>query len=67
MVVPFRRRRSTDITPTDITPTDVVDRTAAKAARPGRVLHLCRFPEKCCTTCDRHRDRCAHPIGRTTW
>lgn len=33
----------------------------------GAVLHLCRFPERCCTTCDRHRDRCSHPIGRSNW
>ena len=22
-----------------------------------KVLHLCRYPEKCCTVCDRHRER----------
>jgi hypothetical protein len=33
----------------------------------GAVLHLCRYPDKCCTTCDRHLDRCSHPIGRTNW
>jgi hypothetical protein len=26
-----------------------------------KVLHLCRYPEKCCTVCDRHRERCRHP------
>ena len=29
-----------------------------------KVLHLCRYPEKCCTVCDRHRERCWHPTGR---
>ena len=24
----------------------------------SKVLHLCRYPEKCCTVCDRHRQRC---------
>ena len=30
----------------------------------SKVLHLCRYPEKCCAVCDRHRERCWHPIGR---
>lgn len=30
----------------------------------AKVLHLCRYPEKCCTVCDRHRGRCWHPVGR---
>ncbi len=29
-----------------------------------KVLHLCRYPERCCTVCDRHRERCRHPTGR---
>ena len=33
----------------------------------NRVLHLCRYPEKCCTICDRHRERCWHPTGRQSW
>lgn len=28
-----------------------------------KVLHLCRYPEKCCAICDRHRERCWHPAG----
>jgi hypothetical protein len=30
----------------------------------SKVLHLCRYPEKCCTVCDRHRQRCRHPARR---
>ena len=30
----------------------------------SKVLHLCRYPEKCCTVCDRHRSRCWHSAGR---
>jgi len=30
----------------------------------SKVLHLCRYPEKCCTVCDRHRERCRHRAGR---
>ena len=30
------------------------------AERPFKVLHLCRFPEKCCAVCGRHKDRCWH-------
>ena len=33
----------------------------------SRVLHLCRYPEKCCTICDLHRERCWHPTGRQSW
>lgn len=33
----------------------------------AKVLHLCRYPEKCCPVCDRHRERCWHPVGRRTW
>ena len=29
----------------------------------SKVLHLCRYPEKCCTVCGRHRQRCRHPVG----
>ena len=25
----------------------------------SKVLHLCRYPEKCCTVCDRHRNGAA--------
>lgn len=28
--------------------------------RGSKVLHLCRFPERCCTVCERHKDRCHH-------
>jgi len=30
----------------------------------SKVLHLCRYPDKCCTICHRHRERCRHPAGR---
>lgn len=33
----------------------------------SKVLHLCRYPEKCCTVCDRHRQRCWHPVGGRSW
>jgi hypothetical protein len=33
----------------------------------SRVLHLCSYPDKCCTICDRHRDRCWHRAGRRSW
>ena len=33
----------------------------------SKVLHLCRYPEKCCAVCDRHRERCWHPVGRRAW
>ena len=33
----------------------------------AKVLHLCRYPEKCCTICDRHRHRCWHPVGGRSW
>src|SRR5664279_817927 len=33
----------------------------------SKVLHLCRYPEKCCTICDRHRERCWHRAGRRSW
>jgi len=32
----------------------------------SKVLHLCRYPEKCCTVCDRHRERCRHRSGRSS-
>jgi len=35
--------------------------------RHSKVLHLCRYPEKCCTVCDRHRRRCWHPVGGRSW
>ena len=25
-----------------------------------KVLHLCRYPDRCCTVCGRHRQRCRH-------
>jgi hypothetical protein len=33
----------------------------------SKVLHLCRYPEECCTVCDRHRSQCRHPAGRPSW
>ncbi|HEY5114528.1 MAG TPA: hypothetical protein VIJ00_03280 [Nakamurella sp.] len=33
----------------------------------SKVLHLCRYPDKCCTICDRHRERCWHRVGRRSW
>lgn len=62
MAIPFRRRR-----PGNEPPLAADDRFRSMAQTNGRVLHLCRYPEKCCTTCDRHRERCAHPIGRVSW
>jgi len=57
---PWRRR-------TDAGPSKPANRVGSMADSSGNVLHLCRFPEKCCPTCDRHRERCAHPIGGSTW
>lgn len=28
--------------------------------RSFKVLHLCRFPEKCCSVCQRHKSSCWH-------
>lgn len=33
----------------------------------SKVLHLCRYPEKCCKICDRHRKRCWRPVGGRPW
>ena len=30
------------------------------AERPFKVLHLCRFPEKCCSVCQGHKSSCWH-------
>jgi hypothetical protein len=61
MVIPSRWRRRAN------PPGPNSDRVSSMSNTRGNVLHLCRFPEKCCTTCDRHRERCAHPIGRGSW
>jgi hypothetical protein len=26
----------------------------------AKVLHLCRYPDRCCAVCGRHRHRCHH-------
>jgi hypothetical protein len=33
----------------------------------SNVVHLCRYPNRCCTVCDRHREPCGHPTGRRSW
>jgi hypothetical protein len=54
----LRRRRS-------LAPGRGISSLAEVPADPqSKVLHLCRYPEKCCTVCDRHRQRCRHPAGR---
>ncbi len=61
MAIPSRWRRRTAASGPNS------DRIGSMSDTRGAVLHLCRYPEKCCITCDRHRDRCAHPIGRASW
>jgi len=34
--------------------------------RGSKVLHLCRFPARCCTVCERHKDRCRHERSHRT-
>lgn len=60
MIIPSRRRRTDPSGPH-------TERVHSTFGTRGSVLHLCRYPEKCCSTCDRHRERCSHPIGRASW
>jgi hypothetical protein len=52
MLIPVRRRRTfgRGITTLADVPAD----------RPSKVLHLCRFPERCCSVCGRHKGGCWH-------
>lgn len=56
MFAPSRRRRVTGRGITSLA--DVpIDRFA-------KVLHLCRYPERCCTICGGDRVRCRHQTCR---
>ena len=52
MLIPARRRRAFG--------RGIVTMADVPTERPFKVLHLCRFPEKCCAVCGRHKDRCWH-------
>lgn len=60
MFIPSRWRRTDPSGPP-------AERAHSASSTRNSVLHLCRYPEKCCPTCDRHRERCSHPIGRASW